>query len=158
NPYSDPTEEIFLRNVADLKYYWPIRERLQKEYPGQNPLDALDTALIARTKPNEALIKIAEALGVKPDTGEIIKAVMDLAEDTKIADAVKKALKDGKYIDEEQKDALKGTDLLIDDAKVKQKIAQMIKDAKPPIKGDTTEEAAKNALLDREAMYATLTE
>src|SRR5262249_44382916 len=76
NPYSDPTEEIFLRSAQDLATYIKINEkfdRLRKSHPDMNLLQLVDLAVKAAETPGgELLAEIAKELGCPNTKGDVL--------------------------------------------------------------------------------------
>jgi len=160
NPLTDPTEEIFLKSVEDLAILWQIAqmlEPLKKSNPGKSLLELAEIAAKSATVPGgKELEEIAKALGVPNNRGEVLKAILDLGEAKKIADIVKKDLKDGNYVTEDQPDVEKGTLALVADAKDKREIGKLIKDTDKKDEPNTVK-AAKEIIDDRADLIDTVT-
>ena len=160
NPLTDPTEEIFLKSVEDLAILWQIAqmlEPLKKSNPNKSLLELAEIAAKAATVPGgKELEEIAKALGVPNNRGEVLKAIMDLGEAKKIADIVKKDLKDGNYVTEDQPDVEKGTLALVADAKDKREIGKLIKETDKKDEPNTVK-AAKEIIDDRADLIDTVT-
>lgn len=131
NPYSDPTEEIFLRSCEELRAYWEIRAALEgKSYVTKNETDktmsavlkdlaASKEAAVAQAAVVEKLKKDKDVAAADPELKDITKGVDLLLQNKKNADdqlaAARTGLEKAKFVTAQQKDLVKGFQELLKD-------------------------------------------
>jgi hypothetical protein len=167
NPTSDPTEEIFLNAARDLELYWNMRDALKSADPKfaeGDPVQAIKNLVASSKEPDKQMKELLEKAvdkGLLPKDskpGDLLDLIDKAEANQKIVDAAKKELEGAKYVDENQKDIVKGLKEALKDAENKKVVAainKQLKDAGIDEEGEKgvglviTERDNLNKLIDK---------